>query len=48
MDDEVLDSTTWYVINYFLAQISHFAKIGPDATSDGLNRQHRNIFLQWV
>jgi hypothetical protein len=43
-----LDNTTWYAINSLLAQISQFAKSGPGATFDGLNKQRRNGFLQWA
>jgi hypothetical protein len=48
MDGRGLDNTTRYVINSLLAQISQFAKSGPGAAFDGLNKQRRNRFLQWV
>jgi hypothetical protein len=38
----------WYAINSLLAQISQFAKSGPNTSSDRLNKQHCNGFLQWV
>jgi hypothetical protein len=37
-----------YAINSLLARISQFEKSGPNAASDGLNKQRRNRFLQWV
>jgi hypothetical protein len=43
-----LENTTWYAIGSLLAQISWFAKSGPDVAFDGLNKKRHNEFLQRV